>query len=59
MKQIDNAWELIAYLVRYRTKELLGLVILVLVAVMLYQNISYDKEHGLRWGPAAEIKVNK
>ena len=59
MSSIDNVWELIAYLFRYRTKEILGAIIIVLVAVMLYQNIGYDRVRGFSWRPAAEIKVNK
>jgi len=54
---IKNIRELIIYLVRYRTKEFLLFIVIFLVAWILTMNVSYDKEHGLQWRPAAKIDV--
>lgn len=52
IKDIDNLWELIAYLVRYGTKELIIIMLLIIIATYLALNISYNKEDGFQWNPA-------
>ena len=59
IKDIDNAWELIAYLVSYRIKELIILLLGAMISIYLFINIQYDKKGGLQWKPApvsVEIK---
>lgn len=59
MKNIRGPWSLIAYLFRYRSKELLALLALVLIGLILSMNISYSKKDGFRWGPAAKVEIKK
>lgn len=59
MKNIRGPWSLIAYLFRYRSKELLALLALVLMGVILSMNISYSKKDGFQWRPAAKVEVKK
>lgn len=59
MKNIRGPWSLIAYLFRYRSKELLALLALVLLGVILSMNISYSKKDGFQWRPAAKVEVKK
>lgn len=59
IKELDGPWDLLGYLFKYRTKEIMGLFIIILIGTMLIMNISYDKRHGLQWRPAAKIDINK
>lgn len=59
MKNIRGPWSLIAYLFRYRSKELLALLALALFGVILSMNISYSKKDGLQWRPAAKVEIKK
>lgn len=59
MKDIKGPWQLIAYLFRYRSKELLALLAAILLGIILTMNISYDKKNGLQWRPAAKVEVKK
>lgn len=52
IKDIDNLWELIAYLVKYCTKELVIVMLLVIIATYLALNVKYNKEDGFQWNPA-------
>lgn len=56
IKDIDNLWELIAYLVRYGMKELIIILLLIIIATYLALNISYNKKDGFQWNPAP-IKI--
>ena len=39
---------LLKYLIRYKTKEILGLIVIVLITLIIILNVSYDKKNGLR-----------
>jgi hypothetical protein len=58
-KEIDGPWDMIAYLFRYRLKELLAFVIILLIGYILVANISYDKKNGFSWRPSVSIEVKK
>ena len=58
-KEINNPWDMIAYLFRFRTKEILAVLGVVLVGYILVANISYDKKNGFSWRPSVSIEVNK
>jgi hypothetical protein len=59
MKDIKGPWKLIAYLFRYRAKELLALLAVILLGIILTMNISYSKKDGLQWRPAAKVEIKK
>jgi hypothetical protein len=59
MKDIKGPWKLIAYLFRYRAKELLALLAIILLGIILTMNISYSKQDGLQWRPAAKVEIKK
>ena len=59
MKDIKTPWQLIAYLFRYRAKELLLLLAAILIGIILTMNISYSRKDGLQWRPAAKVEVKK
>lgn len=59
LKEIDNPWEMVAYLFRFRMKEILSLVIIALVGYILAANISYSKKDGIGWSPSVSIEVKK
>lgn len=40
IKDVDNKWELIAFIFAYRSKELMFLIIVILVVLQLYPSIS-------------------
>lgn len=45
LKEVDNPWELIAFIFAYRSKELMMLTILILVVLNMYPGIlEYIKE---------------
>ena len=48
----------IMYLLKYRLKEMMAFVIIVLILIILGMCISWDKKNGFQWSPAAEVKVN-
>lgn len=51
---IRNPFQAIVYLFRFKTKELFGLVIILLLGWIISMNISCDKKNGLRWTPATK-----
>lgn len=57
LSKVDNPWELVGYLFRYRAKEILAVIILLLIGYILVSNISYDKKHGWQWRPSITIEV--
>jgi len=60
MQDINNLWELLAYLISYRMKELVILVLMGIIAVYLFVNVDYSKQGGFRWKPAnVNIEVKK
>ena len=62
MKNIDNIWEFIAYALRYRTKELLSLLLTIAIIIILWQNISITSDKDgthFNWGKAAEINITR
>ena len=58
-KSVDNLYDLIAYLFRFRLKEILAIIIIILVGYMLVANISYSKKDGFCWRPSVTIEVKK
>lgn len=58
-KEIDNPWDMIAYLFRFRMKEILSVIILLLIGYILIANISYSKKDGFSWSPSVKIEVSK
>lgn len=62
IKEIDGLFEFLAYALKYRTKELLSLLLAIAVIIILWQNISITSDKNgtyFEWNRAAEIKVNK
>lgn len=60
MKDINNLWEFLAYLISYRMKELVILLLSGTIAVYLFVNIEYSKKDGFQWKPApVSIEVKK
>lgn len=59
IKELSSPWEFLGYAFKYRTKEILSVIILILIGTILILNISYDKANGLQWRPAAKIEINK
>ena len=57
IEHISGPWQVIAYALKYRLKEILAVIVIFLIGAILIMNISYDKKNGFRWGPAAEINV--
>ena len=45
------------YVLRYRTKELLAAAIIVIIAMVLIFNVSYDRQNGFSWR-AVPVNVN-
>jgi len=57
IKDINNLWEFLAYLISYRMKELIILLLTGTIAVYLFLNVEYNKKDGFCWRPAPiEIK---
>jgi hypothetical protein len=59
IKELSSPWEFLGYAFKYRTKEILSVIILILIGAILILNINYDKANGLQWKPAAKIEVKK
>jgi len=59
IKELSSPWEFLGYAFKYRTKEILSVIVLILIGTILILNISYDKVNGLQWRPAAKIEVKK
>lgn len=59
IKGLSSPWEFLGYVFKYRTKEILSVIILILIGTILILNISYDKVNGLQWKPAAKITIEK
>lgn len=55
-KDIGGPIDLVAYLFRYRFKELLSLIVVILLAYILSSNIQYTSKDGFQWIPS--IKIN-
>lgn len=47
------------YLMRYKTKELMGFIIIVLVLYLISLMVHYDEKNGFRIGPSMDIKIEK
>ena len=58
-KDVNNPWDLIAYLFRFRMKEILSVIVLLLIGYILVANISYTKKDGFSWSPSVSIEVKK
>jgi hypothetical protein len=58
-KEINNPWDMIAYLFRYRLKELLAVIVILLIGYILVANISYDKKNGFSWQPSVSVEIKK
>jgi hypothetical protein len=58
-KEINNPWDMIAYLFRYRMKELLALVVLLLLGYIAVANISYSPQDGFSWTPSVSVEIKK
>ncbi len=59
MKKSTGPWRFLAYALRYRTKEILAIIVVILLGVIVTMNISYSKKDGFQWRPAAKIEVKK
>ena len=57
INNLSNFWEFAGYIFRYRMKEFLILVIIILMGIILSLCISFDKKHGFKWRPAADVKI--
>ena len=58
-KDVNNPWDLIAYLFRFRMKEILSVIVLLLIGYILVANISYSKKDGFSWSPSVSIEVKQ
>lgn len=58
-KEIHNPWDMIAYLFRFRLKELLSLVVLLLLGYILVANVSYSKKDGFCWKPSVSVEIKR
>lgn len=56
-KLIGNPLQLIGYLFRFRLKEILAVIVLILIGTILILNVGYSKKDGFSWRPAADIHV--
>ena len=57
--KLSNIWEFLAYALKYRTKEIMGGIIVILLAVIVFYLIAttgYNKKEGLH-KKATETKV--
>lgn len=58
-REVDGPWDMIAFLFRFRMKEILSVIILLLIGYILIANISYSKKDGFSWSPSVKIEVSK
>ena len=58
-KTVDNPWDMIAYLFRYRLKEILAVLVILLIGYILVANISYSKKDGFCWTPSVSVEIKK
>lgn len=58
-KTINGPWDMIAFLFRFRAKEIMSVIIVLLLGYILVANISYDKKNGFSWRPSVSIEVKK
>jgi hypothetical protein len=49
--EVNSPWELIAYLFKFRLKEILMVIIVILVGSMFMFSFGYDKRHGCSFKP--------
>lgn len=60
MKDLNNLWEFLAYIISYRMKELVILLMAGTIAVYLFINVEYNKKDGFCWKPApVKVEVKK
>lgn len=58
-KEVDGIFSFFAYIFRYRMKEFLMLLSLMLFGYIMASNISYSKKDGFQWVPSVKIEVVK
>lgn len=58
-KTINNPWDMVAYLFRYRLKEILAVITILLIGYILVANISYSKKDGFSWQPSVSVEIKK
>ena len=58
-KHVDGFFPFLAYVFRYRMKELLSLVALSLIGYILISNIGCNKKYGIYWAPSVKIEISK
>lgn len=51
-------WETVKWIARYRTKEVLIFIIIMLIFILLSLMVSYKPGEGWIITPAAEVKIN-
>jgi hypothetical protein len=56
-KDVDGVIDFLGYIFRYRMKEFLSLLIILMLGYILASNISYSKKEGLQWIPSVKINV--
>lgn len=61
IEKVDSPWEMIAYLFKFRLKEILVFIIVILIGAMFIFSFGYDKKHGCSFKPVdvdikAEVK---
>jgi hypothetical protein len=58
-KEVDGFFSFLAYVLRYRLKEFLSLISLLLFGYILVSNIGCNQKDGLYWIPSVKIEVVK
>lgn len=60
MKDINNFWEFLAYLISYRMKEMVILLLSGTIALYFFLNVEYNEKEGFKWKPApVHVEVKK
>lgn len=54
---LKNPFQFMAYALKYRLKEILAIIIILLLGWILITNVTYTKKDGFQWKPS--IKVQK
>jgi hypothetical protein len=59
LTDISNAWQMIAYILRYCKMELFIILLLIILGTVSIMNVSYNKKDGLEVKPTIKIEATK
>jgi hypothetical protein len=59
IKNTPQPFKFVLILLRYYTKEMLALLVIILLGLFIIFNVSWDSENGLRIAPTIKAEIKK